>query len=29
VDNYILRVNISDEEIARRRANFKPIVKKT
>jgi dihydroxy-acid dehydratase len=27
VDNYILRVNLSDEEIAKRRANFKPIVK--
>ena len=27
VDEYILRVNISDEEIAKRRANFKPIVK--
>ncbi|NEW60354.1 dihydroxy-acid dehydratase [Sulfurovum sp. bin170] len=27
VDKYILQVNISDEEIAKRRANFKPIVK--
>ena len=28
VDEYILEVNLSDEEIAKRRANFKPIVKK-
>ena len=28
VDKYILQVNISEEEIAKRRANFKPIVKK-
>jgi len=27
VDKYILQVNISDEEIAKRKANFKPIVK--
>ena len=27
VDNYILEVRLSDEEIARRRANFTPIVK--
>jgi len=27
VDKYILQVNISDEEIAKRRENFKPIVK--
>jgi dihydroxy-acid dehydratase len=27
VDEYILQVNISDEEIAKRRENFKPIVK--
>jgi len=27
VDEYILRVNISDEEVAKRKANFKPIVK--
>ncbi len=27
VDKYILQVNISDEEIAKRRADFKPIVK--
>jgi dihydroxy-acid dehydratase len=27
VDEYILQVNISDEEIAKRRANFTPIVK--
>lgn len=27
VDKYILQVNLSDEEIAKRRANFKPIVK--
>jgi dihydroxy-acid dehydratase len=28
VDKYILEVNLSDEEIAKRKANFKPIVKK-
>jgi len=28
VDKYILEVNLSDEEIAKRRASFKPIVKK-
>jgi dihydroxy-acid dehydratase len=27
VDKYILQVNISDDEVAKRRANFKPIVK--
>ncbi len=27
VDNYILSVNLSDEEVARRRENFKPLVK--
>ena len=27
VDRYILELNISDEEVAKRRANFKPIVK--
>jgi dihydroxy-acid dehydratase len=27
VDKYILQVNISDEEIAKRRENFKPIIK--
>jgi len=27
VDKYILQVNLSDEEIAKRKANFKPIVK--
>jgi len=27
VDNYILEVNLSDEELEKRRANFKPIVK--
>jgi dihydroxy-acid dehydratase len=27
VDEYILQVNISDEEVARRKANFTPIVK--
>ena len=28
VDKYILEVNLSDDEIAKRKANFKPIVKK-
>ena len=27
VDKYILQVNISDDEVAKRKANFKPIVK--
>jgi len=27
VDKYILQVNISDEEVAKRKANFKPLVK--
>jgi len=27
VDQYILQVNISDEEVAKRKANFKPLVK--
>jgi dihydroxy-acid dehydratase len=27
VDRYILEVNLSDEEVTKRRANFKPIVK--
>jgi len=27
VDNYILEVNLTDEELDRRRAEFKPIVK--
>jgi dihydroxy-acid dehydratase len=27
VDKYILEVNISDEEIAKRKANFTPLVK--
>jgi dihydroxy-acid dehydratase len=27
VDNYILQVNISDEEVAKRKANFQPIIK--
>ncbi|HIP62175.1 MAG TPA: dihydroxy-acid dehydratase, partial [Sulfurovum sp.] len=28
VDKYILEVNLSDDEIAKRKANFKPIFKK-